>query len=347
MKILERKIGVTQKPFIIAEMSANHDQSLETALAIVEAVAKTGADAIKLQTLKPENITLNIKTNEFFISDEDNLWHGQSLYELYQKAYLPWEWHQPIFERAKSLGMIAFSSPFDLDAVDFLESLDVPCYKIGSAENRDIPLIQKAASTKKPLIISTGMATALELAESVEAARSAGCQDLALLKCNCSYPTNPNETHLRTIPHMRDLFGCEIGLSDHSEDIGVAVASVALGASIIEKHVTLAEADDTLDSAFSLGPQNLQRLVACANQAHEALGKIHYGPTEAEERSLRYRRSLYVSQDIKMGDTISADNIKSIRPSLGLPPKFYHMILGRKAKKDLKLGEPLQWEMVE
>lgn len=346
ISIRHKKIGSGEKPFIIAEMSANHEQSLERALMIVEAVAKTGADAIKLQTLKPENITLDVKSNDFFISDEKNLWSGQTLFELYQKAYLPWEWHAPLFEHAKKLGLIALSTPFDLEAVDFLEALDVPCYKIGSCENRDIPLIQKVARTGKPVIISTGMATASELAESVQAAREAGCRDLILTKCTCAYPSAPSECNLMTLSHMKALFDCEVGLSDHSEGIGVAIASVALGATVIEKHVTLAEGDTSLDAAFSLTPTQLTDLVKESARAWEALGKVHYGPTGSEMGSLKYRRSLYVCTDIAQGELFTSENIKSIRPSFGLAPKFQQVVIGKRARKALKKGEALTWEMV-
>ncbi|MBN9287347.1 MAG: pseudaminic acid synthase [Gammaproteobacteria bacterium 39-13] len=344
--IANRKIGSSHKPFIIAEMSANHEQSLDRALMIVEAVAKSGADAIKLQTLKPENITLDMKSSDFFISDEKNLWSGQTLYELYQKAYLPWEWHAPIFEHAKKLGLIALSTPFDLEAVDFLESLNVPCYKIGSCENRDIPLIQKVARTGKPVIISTGMASASELAESVQAARDAGCRDLILTKCTCAYPSAPIESNLRTIPHMKELFNCEVGLSDHSEGIGVSLASVALGASVIEKHITLTDEDTSLDAVFSLTPSRLKDLVIESTRAWEALGKVQYGPTESEVASLKYRRSLYVCDDVAEGELLTHENVRSIRPSFGLAPKFHHVIIGKRASKDLKKGEALTWEMV-
>ncbi|MGD9592593.1 MAG: pseudaminic acid synthase [Candidatus Berkiella sp.] len=344
--IENKSIGANQKPFIIAEMSANHEQSLDKALAIVEQVANSGADAIKLQTLKPENITLDIDSSDFYISDENNLWTGQTLFNLYQKAHLPWEWHAPIFEHAKKLGLIAFSTPFDLDAVDFLESLNVPCYKIGSCENRDIPLIQKVAKTGKPVIISTGMASVVELAESVQAAREAGCADLVLLKCTCAYPSLPIENNLRTIQHMKALFNCEVGLSDHSEGIGVAVASVALGATIIEKHVKLVDDEVSLDASFSMPTTELNQLVIETKRAWEALGEIHYGPSESEINSLRYRRSLYIAQDIKQGELFTMHNVKSIRPGFGLAPKYLEVVIGKKAIKDVRKGEALNWDMV-
>lgn len=344
--IQNKTIGLNYKPFIIAEMSANHEQSLEKALAIVEGVAKTGADAIKLQTFRPESMTLDVRSPDFFIGDKNNLWHGQTLYELYQKAYLPWEWHAPIFARAKELGLIALSTPFDPSAVDFLETLDVPCYKIGSCENKDIPLIQKAAKTGKPLIISTGMATVIELAEAVQAAREAGCQDLTLLKCTCAYPSDPKESNLRTLVHMKELFNCEVGISDHSEGIGVSLAAIALGATVIEKHVTLAEDDQSLDAAFSLTIEQLHNLVTESKRVWEALGEIKYGPSPSEEASLRYRRSLYVCNDVKEGEILTPENVRPIRPGFGLEPKFYSFVIGKKAQKDLKKGEPFTWDMV-
>lgn len=344
-KIANRPIGLDQKPFIIAEMSANHEQSLDKALAIVDLAADAGVDAIKIQTLSPEKITLDVDTDDFQIPDADNLWHGQTLFQLYQKAYLPTEWHKDIFDYAKKKGLIAFSTPFDLDAVDFLESLDVPCYKIGSCENRDIPLIEKVAATGKPVIISTGMASAGELDEAVRAARNAGCEHLALLKCTCAYPADPTESNLRTLGHMRSLFECEVGISDHTRGIGAALAGVALGGTIIEKHVR-AEEDNGLDAAFSIRPNELKSLVEESATAWASLGGIKYGPTESELRSVRYRRSLYVSKNIKKGEPFDASNVQSVRPGFGLPPKYYSIVLGKKATRDIKLGEPLDWDLV-
>lgn len=344
--IQNREISVTSKPLIIAEMSANHGQCLEKALKIVDAAANAGADAIKLQTLKPDGITLDVDTPDFFISDEKNQWKGQTLYELYRKAYLPWEWHEPIFNRAKSLGLMAFSTPFDLNAVDFLESLDVPCYKISSAENRDIPLLRKVAKTGKPLIVSTGMATIAELAESVATIREEGCKDLILLKCTCAYPALPSEANLRTIPHLKDLFECEVGISDHSEGIGLAIASVALGASVIEKHLMLSKGEQSLDASFSLTPDELSSLVREVGRAHEALGCVQYGPSDSELPSLKYRRSLYVAQDLRKGDLIHEHSIRSIRPGYGLEPKYYSFLIGKRAARDLRKGDPVKWDAI-
>ena len=325
-------------------MSGNHNQSLERALEIVELAAKSGAHGLKLQTYTPDTITINCKENEFFIKDKDNLWEGKSLYELYEEAQTPWEWHKPIFKRSRELGLIPFSSPFDLTSVDFLEDLDVPCYKIASFENIDIELIKKVASTKKPIIISTGMANLAELDETVAAARNAGCKDLILLKCTSSYPASPEHSNILTIPHMRDLFKCEIGISDHTYGIGVSVAAVALGATFIEKHFTISRKDGGVDSDFSLEPSQMKDLVRESKRAWEAKGIISYGPTEKESKSLIFRRSIYVVKDIKKGESFTKENIKSIRPGLGLPIKYIPKIIGRKASKDLKKGTPISWE---
>lgn len=332
--------------FIIAEMSGNHNASLDRALEIVDAAADAGAHAIKLQTYTADTMTLDLSEGEFFISDPQSLWAGQSLHQLYQQAYTPWEWHSPIMERAKSRGILCFSSPFDESAVDFLETLDVPCYKIASFECIDLPLIRKAASTGKPLIISTGMASIAEIAEAVETARTAGCQDLVLLKCTSTYPASPENSHLRTIPHMRDLFGCQVGLSDHTLGIGAAVAAVALGATIIEKHFTLSRAEGGVDSAFSLEPHELASLVSETRRAWEALGKIQYGPTEAESKAVFRRRSLYIAEDMEPGDVLTPQNLRRIRPGHGLSPKYYDMLLGRRVTKSIKKGTPVTWDLL-
>ena len=341
-----RTIGLSQSPFIIAEMSGNHNQSLERALEIVEAAAKSGAHALKIQTYTPDTMTLDLDEREFHISDPNSLWTGTSLYKLYSEAYTPWEWHKPIFDRARELGMIAFSTPFDDTAVDFLESLDVPCYKIASFENTDLPLIRRVAATGKPLIISTGMATVAELDETVRAAREAGCKDLILLKCTSTYPATADNTNILTIPHLRDLFRCEVGLSDHTLGVGVSVASVALGASIIEKHFTLNRAEGGVDSAFSMEPSEMALLVVETERAWEALGKVSYGPTEAEKKSLKYRRTLYVVKNMKAGDIISKENIQAIRPGLGLQTKYLDVVLGKTVKQDLPRGSALTWDML-
>ena len=317
--ISDRRIGLDQTPFLIAEMSGNHNQSLERALEIVEAAAKTGAHALKIQTYTPDTMTIDLDEREFHIGDPKSLWAGTSLYELYAKAYTPWDWHKPIFDRARGLGLIPFSTPFDDTAVDFLESLDVPCYKIASFENTDLQLIRRVAFTGKPLIISTGMATVAELDETVRTAREAGCKDLILLKCTSTYPATPENTNILTIPHLRELFCCEIGLSDHTMGVGVAVASVALGATVIEKHFTLNRAAGGVDSTFSMEPAELKQLVVETERAWHALGRVSYGPIVAEQKSVQFRRSLYVVKALKVGDVLTRENVRAIRPGYGLP----------------------------
>ena len=346
VRIADRLVGCAYVPFIIAEMSGNHNQSLERALEIVEAAAKTGAHALKIQTYTPDTMTIDLDEREFHISDPKSLWTGTSLYELYGKAYTPWEWHKPIFDRARQLGIIAFSTPFDDTAVDFLESLDVPCYKIASFENTDLPLIRRVAVTGKPLIISTGMATVAELDETVRAAREAGCRDLILLKCTSTYPATAANTNILAIPHLRELFGCEVGLSDHTMGVGVSVASVALGATVIEKHFTLCRADGGVDSAFSLEPAEMAQLVVETERAWQALGQVIYGPIEAEKESIQFRRSLYVVQDLKVGDVLTKANVRAIRPGLGLPTKYLAQVLGKTVKQDVKRGTALWWDLI-
>lgn len=331
-------------PLIVAEMSGNHNQSLELALQIVDAAAKAGVHAIKLQTYTPDTMTINVANGDFLIEDSDNLWRGKNLYELYKEAYTPWEWHEAIFKRCNELGLMAFSTPFDETAVDFLEKLDVPCYKIASFEITDLPLIRKAASTGKPVIISTGMAAVAEIDEAVRTAKEAGCSDIILLKCTSSYPASPADSHLMTIPHLRQLFGCPVGLSDHTLGIGVAVASVALGAVLIEKHFTLSRSDGGVDAAFSLEPEEMRMLVEETKRAWQALGTVRYGPTESEEKSLKFRRSIYIVKDLKAGDVLSPENIRIIRPGYGLSPKYYNIVLGRRVREDVRKGTPLSWD---
>ena len=341
-----RKIGADQAPFVIAEMSGNHNQSLERALEIVEAAAESGAHALKIQTYTPDTMTLDLDEREFYINDPKSLWAGTSLYKLYGQAYTPWEWHQAIFERARKLGIIAFSTPFDDTAVDLLESLNVPCYKIASFENTDLPLIRRVASTGKPLIISTGMASIAELDDTVRAAREAGCKDLILLKCTSTYPATASNTNILTIPHMRELFDCEVGLSDHTMGVGVSIASVALGATVIEKHFTLNRADGGVDSTFSMEPAEMSQLVVETERAWQALGRVSYGATEAEKKSIVFRRSLYVVKDLKAGDVLTAENVRAIRPGLGLPTKYLDVLLGQAVRHDVKRGTALTWELI-
>jgi len=344
--IAGKKIDANHLPFVVAEMSGNHNQSLEVALKIVEAAAKAGVHGLKIQTYTADTMTLDIEQGEFYIQDPQSLWRGKSLYQLYQEAHTPWEWHKPIFARCKELGIIGFSTPFDATAVDFLESLEVPCYKIASFENTDLPLIRKVASTGKPMIISTGMATISELDETVRTAREDGCRDLILLKCTSTYPATPKDTNLLTIPHLGDLFNVQVGLSDHTMGIGVAVAGVALGATFIEKHFTLRRADGGVDSAFSMEPEEMHQLVIETEKAWQALGNIKYGPVEAEKTSLTFRRSLYITQDMKTGDIFTPENLKALRPGLGLAPKYYDFLLGKQIKQDVKRGTPARWDWV-
>ena len=346
ISIAERLIGRSQPPFVIAEMSGNHNRSLERALEIVEAAAKTGAHALKIQTYTPDTMTLDLDEREFHIGDPNSLWAGNSLYKLYGEAYTPWEWHKPIFDRARELGIIAFSTPFDDTAVDFLESLDVPCYKIASFENTDLPLIRRVAATGKPLIISTGMASIAELDDTVCVAREAGCKDLILLKCTSTYPATAENTNILTISHLRELFGCEVGLSDHTMGIGVSVASVALGATVIEKHFTLNRADGGVDSSFSMEPVEMTQLVVETERAWQSLGKVSYGATAAEQKSIQFRRSLYIVNDLKAGDVLTAKNVRAIRPGLGLPTKYLEQVLGKQVKHDVKRGTGLSWNLL-
>ena len=343
----DRKIGWGHPPFVIAEMSGNHNQSLGRALEIVKAAAACGAHALKLQTYTADTMTLDLDQGEFFISDESSPWKGTSLYKLYQEAHTPWEWHRPIFQRAKQLGLICFSTPFDETSVDFLESLRCPAYKIASFENTDIPLIRRVAATGKPMIISTGMATLAELDESVRASREAGCKDLVLLKCTSSYPATPENTNILTIPHIREQFGVQVGLSDHTIGIGVAVAAVALGATIIEKHFTLRRSDGGVDSTFSLEPDEMRSMVVETERAWQALGSIRFGPTDAEKPSMKFRRSLYIAKDMKAGEVLTRDNLRMVRPGHGLPPKHFDALLGKTVVKDIPKGTPVRWDLIE
>jgi N-acetylneuraminate synthase len=341
-----RIIGAGQAPFIIAEMSGNHNQSLKRALEIVEVAAKTGVHALKIQTYTPDTMTLDLDEREFHISDPSSLWAGTSLYKLYGQAYTPWEWHQPIFNRARELGIIAFSTTFDDTAVDFLENLNVPCYKIASFENTDLPLIRRVAATGKPMIISTGMASIAELDDTVRTAREAGCKDLILLKCTSTYPAAAGNSNILTIPHLRELFGCEVGLSDHTMGVGVSVASVALGATVIEKHFTLSRADGGVDSAFSMEPAEMAHLVVETERAWQSLGQVSYGATEAEKKSVVFRRSLYVVQDLRAGDVLTIKNVRAIRPGLGLPTKYLEVVVGKRVSQDVVRGTALDWELL-
>ena len=346
MKIANTDVGRDSKPFIIAEMSGNHNQSLDRALELVSAASEAGAHAIKLQTYTAETMTLDLTEGEFFIHEEDSLWKGNSLYELYQQAHTPWEWHEPIIERSRELGLVCFSSAFDATAVEFLERLDVPAYKIASFEIVDLPLIRKVAATGKPVLISTGMATLSEIDDAVAAARSAGCHDLLLFKCTSSYPATPENSNVLSIPYLRQMFGCEVGLSDHTMGIGCSVAAVAHGATVIEKHFTLNRADGGVDSTFSLEPHELAQLVQETQRSWESLGAVSFGATEAEKASLVYRRSLYVCEDMNAGDVFNERNLRAIRPGLGLAPKFLDRLLGKRINRAAKRGTPVDWNLI-
>lgn len=346
MKIGDRHIGRDARPYLIAEMSGNHNQSLDRALEIVDAAARAGADAVKLQTYTADTMTLNTSAPGFVIEDPNSLWAGRHLYDLYDEAHTPWEWHKPIMERAASHGMHCFSTPFDDTAVDFLEELGVPAYKIASFEVTDLPLIEKVAQTGKPMIISTGMATVAEIDEAVRTAKNAGNDRLIILKCTSTYPATPENTNISTIPNMREAFGVEVGLSDHTMGCGVAVAAVGLGAVLVEKHFTLRRADGGVDSAFSLEPEEFCLLRRETERAWQAIGRVTYGGTQAEEKSRAFRRSLYIAKDMAAGQELTKENLRIIRPGYGLPPKFYGDMLGKRVKCALTAGTPASWDLL-
>jgi pseudaminic acid synthase len=342
------KVGPGHRPFLIAEMSGNHNQSLERALQIVEVAAKAGAHAVKLQTYTADTMTLNMSEGDFHISDDKSLWKGRNLHDLYKEAYTPWDWHAPIMKKCQELGMLCFSTPFDETAVDFLEDLKVPCYKIASFENTCIPLIKKVAKLKKPMIISTGMANLGELEETVRTVKEAGCEDLILLKCTSTYPATPENTNLITIPHMRELFDVQVGLSDHTMGCGVSIASVALGATVIEKHFTLRRADGGVDSAFSMEPEEFRILSTETERAWLGLGRVIYGVQNAQEqKSKAFRRSIYIAQDLKAGEVLNEKNVRCVRPGFGLETKHYETILGKRVNRDLKKGMPMKLEYLQ
>lgn len=341
MKIANRQIGQGNKPYIIAEMSGNHNGDINRAIALIKAAKEAGADAVKLQTYTADTITINHDSEEFMI--RGGLWDGSKLYDLYEQAHTPWDWHKTLFDAASELGITIFSSPFDHSAVDFLESLNAPAYKIASFELIDLPLIRKVASTGKPMIMSTGNANLGEIEEAVAAAKAAGTEDIILLHCTSGYPTPASQANISTMAVMRDAFGVEVGLSDHTMDIGVSVAAVALGACVIEKHFTLARADGGPDSAFSLEKEELTSLVVNCNMAYEALGKPNFVSTEVELQTKCHRRSLYVVKDIKEGEMFTEEHVRSIRPGNGILPKYLDEVIGSVATQDLKFGTPLQF----
>ncbi|MCW8931345.1 MAG: pseudaminic acid synthase [Gammaproteobacteria bacterium] len=347
IRIADIEIGDDCQPFIVAELSGNHQQDFSLAEKMIEAAAKAGAHAIKLQTYTPETMTLNLQQEDFIVNEENSLWQGESLYELYGKASTPWEWHKPLFEKAQALGMIAFSSPFDASAVDFLETLDVPCYKIASFENNDLPLIRKVAQTGKPVIVSTGMASQYEIEELIDTIRDTGNQQIILLKCTSNYPADASDSHLTTIVHMRQTFNCPIGLSDHSNGVTVSLAGVALGACLVEKHFVLNRQAGGVDAEFSLEPNELHHLVTESKKVYSALGKIQYGGSGNEQQSKKYRRSIYCHKPIAKGDIFTEENIRVIRPGFGLAPKYFESILGKIATESIKPGTALHWKLIE
>jgi pseudaminic acid synthase len=339
-------IGAKHKPFVIAEMSGNHNQSLDKALNIVRAAAECGAHAIKLQTYTPDTLTIDHHGGLFDIVDEKSLWKGRNLYDLYKEAMTPWEWHEPIFKLAKDLGIVCFSTPFDETAVDFLDKLGAPVHKIASFENNHHPLLKKIAHSNKPIIMSTGLSTLAGLDESVNALKNAGCQDMVLLKCTSSYPSSPENTNVVTIPHMQQLFNCHVGLSDHTMGIGAAVAAVAMGARVIEKHFCLDRSEGGVDSAFSLEPHEFKMLVIESERAFQSLGVIQYGIQPAEAKSLSFKRSIYIAKDIAAGEVFTEENTRIIRPGDGLHPRYFETVLGRKAKTPISKGTPLSWDLL-
>lgn len=346
ISIGDRPVGLGNRPYLIAEMSGNHNQSLERALEIVDAAAASGADAVKLQTYTADTMTLDLRTNGFVINDPASLWHGRQLYDLYREAHTPWDWHAPIMMRAKQHGMHCFSTPFDFSAVEFLEDLDVPAYKIASFEVTDTPLIERVANTGKPMIISTGMATIAEIGDAVAAARRGGAGEIVLLKCTSTYPATPENSNLATIPNLAETFDVAIGLSDHTMGCGVAVSAVALGACLIEKHFTLSRADGGVDSTFSMEPAEFLNMREEVDRAWQSIGQVAYGGTSAEEGSKAFRRSLYISKDLKAGDQLTTDNLRAIRPGFGLAPKFFDKLLGQKIARNATAGTPMDWTLL-
>lgn len=346
IRINDVMIGPDQPPFVIAEMSGNHNNSLEKALSIIDAAAAAGAHAIKLQTYTADTLTIDVSHGEFFIEDPNSLWKGRNLYELYQEASTPWEWHKALFDRAKEKGIICFSTPFDETAVDFLEALDMPVYKVASFENNHLPLLKKIAQTGKPVIMSTGISTLSDIEDAVTTLRENGCTQLVLLKCTSTYPASPENTNILTIPHMASLFNCHVGLSDHTLGVGTSVAAVALGARVIEKHFTIDRSEGGVDSAFSMEPHEFRSLVEETKRAFLSLGEVKYGILKDELKSLTFKRSVYIVKDMKAGEIISEEHIRIIRPGLGIAPKFYPIMLGKKINRDVKRGTALTFDLI-
>lgn len=344
MKIDSIDISSHSKPFIIAEMSGNHNKSIIKAFEIIKNAYESNATAIKIQTINPNQITLNCLKENFIINDPKSLWNGKRLYDLYSEVSLPLEWHEEIFNYAKSLGLIAFSSPFDTTAVEFLEKLSVPCYKIASFEITDTNLLSVVGSTGKPIILSTGMAKLAEIEEAINILERVGCNQYALLKCTSTYPASPIDSNILTIKNLKDIFKCEVGLSDHTMGIGVSVAAVALGATIIEKHITNSRNEGGIDSQFSMEPEEFKKLVQECNNAFDSLGNITYGPTKSELQSMQFRRSIYACKKINQGEKFSYENLKIVRPGFGLPPSYYEKVIGKKATRDHDFGDPILWD---
>lgn len=346
IKIDDTFIGPSHKPFIIAEMSGNHNQSIEKAKEIIDAAAASGVNAIKFQTYTPDTLTINHNKGLFFIDDEKSLWKGQTLYDLYKVAYTPWDWHEELFNYARGKQLIPFSTPFDETAVDLLESLNTPVYKIASFENNHIPLLKRVAKTGKPVIVSTGLSTMDDISETVKTLREAGCEQFVLLKCTSSYPATPETTNLKTIPDMATRFQCQVGLSDHTMGIGVPLAAIALGATVIEKHFTLRRADGGVDSTFSLEPLEMTALVVESLRAFQSLGQVSYEVLSEEIKNLRFKRSIYVVEQIAAGELFTDSNVRIIRPGDGLHPRFLDDIIGKRASVDIKRGTPLSWDLI-
>lgn len=346
IKISDRIIGVNHEPFIIAEMSGNHGNSLDRALELVDIAAKAKVHALKIQTATPDGLTLNLDTADFSINDKNSLWNGRTLYDLYKESVMPWEWHKTIFDRCKEHNLLGFSSPFEILAVDFLETLNVPCYKIASFELVDLPLIEKVAQTGKPIIMSTGMANIKEIHDAVATAKKFNNSQIILLKCTSTYPASPINSNLQTIKHLRETFNTEVGLSDHTMGLAVPCAAVAFGATVIEKHFTVSRDIKTVDSEFSMEPDELTALVAETKRAWQAIGKVSYETSDPEKNSLMFRRSLYVCKDMKKGDILSIDNLRIIRPGFGMEPSNYKLILGKRVNQDIKKGTRMTWELI-
>jgi N-acetylneuraminate synthase len=346
MKIGQINVDSKNQPAIVAEMSGNHNQSLDRAIRLVDLAAESGVQMLKLQTYTADTITIDSNESNFVISEDESPWKGRSFYSLYQEAHTPWEWQKEIIERANSLGLICFSSVFDETSVDFLEDLNIPAYKIASQECIHLPLLEKVASTNKPIIMSTGMASLAEIDEAVNLIRKKSSSEILLMKCTSSYPSSPRNSNVLTIPYLKSIFGCEVGLSDHTLGIGAAIAAVSHGATMIEKHFTFNRDEGGVDSTFSLEPMEMQMLVKETKRAWQALGHIQFGPTESEKVSLSGRRSIYFSEDIKAGEKLSTKNTKVIRPNGGLAPKHYNLILGRRVKSNVTKGTPVSWDLL-